>query len=124
MTHPRNEDLVLRREALRTRAALQRMQIAAAMGEVRSVATSPKGIAGLALRLAGAWATRQGQGQGRGMSGPRARPWMLSAGWLLVRALRVSPTARWVVGVGAAGAAVWWIVQAARKPGDGADQSG
>jgi len=49
---------------------------------------------------------------------------MLSAGWLLVRALRASPTARWLVGAGAAGVAIWWVVQALRTPEAGDDDSG
>lgn len=121
MTRQRREDMAMRRDALRTRAALQRLQIATAIGQVRSVAMSPKGIAALALRLADSWAGMQGQGTGgRGVG---ARPWMLSAGWLLVRALRASPTARWIAAAGATGAALWWIVQALRKP-EGGDDSG
>ena len=46
---------------------------------------------GLALRLASSWAGSP-ERQGTRTPGARARPWMLSAGWLLVRALRASPT--------------------------------
>lgn len=123
MTRAHREDLALRREALRARAALQRIQIGTALVQVRSGVASPRDIAGLALRLAGSWAVSKA-GPGTGMRGVRARPWMLTAGLLLVRALRASPTVRWVAGAGAAGVAVWWIVQALRTPEAGDDGSG
>jgi hypothetical protein len=123
MTRAHREDLALRREALTARAALQRIQIASTLEQVRSGAVPPKAVAGLALRLASSWA-RSPAGQGTGVAGARARPWMLSAGWLLVRALRASPTARWLVGAGAAGVAIWWVVQALRTPEAGDDESG
>jgi hypothetical protein len=49
---------------------------------------------------------------------------MVSAGILLVRALRVSPTARWLAGAGALGAAIWWVARALRTPDEGQDDSG
>lgn len=123
MTRAHRDDMALRREALAARAALQRIQIATAFTEVRAGAVSPKTIAGLALRLASSWAASQAK-QGIGKPGARARPWMLSAGWLLVRALRASPTARWLAGAGAAGVAIWWVVQALRTTEPGDDDSG
>jgi hypothetical protein len=123
MTRAHREDLALRREALAARAALQRIQIASAFTEVRTGAINPKTIAGLALRLAGSWAGSQAR-QVTGTPGARARPWMLSAGWLLVRALRASPTARWLAGAGAAGVAIWWVVQALRTTEARDDDSG
>ena len=124
MMQARREDLALRREALTARAALQRVQLASTLGEVRAGATNPKAIAGLALRLASAWvSSKTGQAAGGG-SGVHARPWMLSAGWLLVRAMRASPTARWLAGAGAAGVAIWWVVQALRTPEAADDDSG
>jgi hypothetical protein len=123
MTRAHREDLALRREALAARAALQRIQIASTLTQARSGAVNPKTIAGLALRLATSWASSQA-GQGSGAQGAGARPWMLSAGWLLLRALRASPTARWLAGAGAAGVAIWWVVQALRTPEGGDDDSG
>jgi hypothetical protein len=123
MTRAQRGDLALRREALTARAALQRIQIASAYNEARTGAVNPKTIAGLALRLAGSWAGMR-TGPGSGAPGARARPWMLSAGWLLVRALRASPTMRWLAGAGAAGVAIWWIVQAVRTPEGSDDASG
>lgn len=111
MTRARFEEAALRRQALTTRAALQRVQVEATLARLHAAVATPKGIGGLALRLASSW---MGSQTGRTTPGSGARPWMLSAGWLLVRALRSSPTARWVVGAGAAGAAIWWVVQALR----------
>lgn len=123
MTREHRENMALRREALAARAALQRIQIASALTQARSGAVNPKTIAGLALRLATSWASSQAR-QGSGAPGAAARPWMLSAGWLLLRALRASPTARWVAGAGAAGLAIWWVVQTLRTPEGGDDDSG
>lgn len=123
MTRAEREDRALHRDALRARAALQRIQIASALGEARSTATNPKTIAGLALRLATSWAGPR-TGAGARSAGSAARPWMLSAGWLLVRALRASPTARLVAGAGAAGLAIWWVAKALRTPEAGDDDSG
>ena len=122
MTRARREDLALRRQALATRAALQRVQIRSALTQVRSSAARPKTIAGLALRLAGSWAGRPA-GQASTAPGVSPQPWMLSAGWLLARALRASPAARWLVGAGAAGVAIWWVVRALRTP-EGDDETG
>ena len=123
MTLAHREDLALRREALTARAALQRIQISSALTQVRIGAVNPKAIAGLALRIASSWAGSQTR-QRTGAPGARVRPWMLSAGWLLLRAFRASPTARWLAGAGAAGVAIWWIVQALRTPDAGGDNSG
>jgi hypothetical protein len=122
MTRAHRDDLTLRREALSARAALQRIQIKASFTRMRTGTVTAKGLGGLALRLASAWVgTRPA---GRATPTARARPWMLSAGWLLLSALRASPTARWLVGAGAAGAAVWWVVRALRTPDASEDDSG
>ncbi|MGZ8274435.1 MAG: hypothetical protein ACXW2G_09120 [Burkholderiaceae bacterium] len=123
MTPTHREDRALRREALAARAALQRIQIASAFGQARSSAVNPKVLAGLALRIASSWAGSQTR-QGTRMPWAPARPWMLSAAWLLVRGLRASPTARWLAGAGAAGVAIYWVVQALRTPEAGDDESG
>jgi hypothetical protein len=122
MSRARREDLALRREALAARAALQRIQITSALSQARSNALRPRTIAGMALRLARSWAGRP-NGQAAGTPGVSPQPWMLSAGWLLLRAVRASPTARWLVGAGAAGVAIWWVVKALRTP-EGDDESG
>ena len=120
MTRARLDDLALRREALAARAALQRIQIASTLTPLRTGSSTPLALGALALRLAGTLtAPRGGQGPAS-----RARPWMLSAGWLLVRALRASPTARWAVGAAAAGATDWWVVRSRRAPDAGDDDSG
>jgi hypothetical protein len=49
---------------------------------------------------------------------------MLSAGWILVRALRASPTARWVTAAAAVGGAAWWIARALREGDALDDESG
>lgn len=120
MTRAHSDERDLRRAALAARAALQRMQIAIACEPLRTRAGAPRGI-GAALRLVGAWA---GARAGQTMPAANARPWLLSAGWLLLRALRVSPTVRWVVGAGAAGAAIWWVVRVLRTPEAADDDSG
>lgn len=122
MSRARREDLALRREALAARAALQRIQITSALSQARSNALRPRTIAGMALRLASSWASRP-TGQAASTPGLSPQPWMLSAGWLLLRAVRASPTARWLVGAGAAGVAIWWVVKALRTP-EGDDESG
>ncbi|HET9025827.1 MAG TPA: hypothetical protein VFN64_14740 [Burkholderiaceae bacterium] len=112
------DELALRREALATRAALQRIELAVALDRARDASLARQGIGALALRLARSFAAP------RSGSAPasRARPWMLSVGWLLIRALRTSPTARWVAGAAALGGAIWWVARALRErdaPDDG-----
>lgn len=120
MTRRSHDELALRREALATRAALQRIELAAAFDQVREVSLARKGIGSIALHVVRALVTSRG--------GPtiasRARPWMLSAGWILVRALRASPTARWVTAVAAVGGAAWWIARALRAGDAPEDESG
>jgi len=120
MTRRSRDELALRREALATRAALQRIELAAALDQAREVSLARKGIGAIALHLARALVNSR--------SGPaiasRARPWMLSAGWILVRALRASPTARWVTAVAAVGGAAWWIARALRTGDAPEDESG
>lgn len=114
------EELALRRAALTTRAALQRIELAAAVERAREASLSPRGVGSLALMLARSVATSRARRPGA----PGARPWMLSAGWLLVRALRASPTARWVAGAAAIGGAIWWVARALREPDVTDDESG
>ena len=120
MTRRSRDELALRREALATRAALQRIELAAALDQAREVSLARKGVGALALHLARSLVMSRG--------GPtvasRARPWMLSAGWMLVRALRASPTARWVTAAAAVGGAVWWIARALRAGDAPDDESG
>jgi hypothetical protein len=49
---------------------------------------------------------------------------MLSLGWVLVRALRASPTARWVTAAAAVGGAAWWVARALRTADAPEDESG
>lgn len=106
----RRDQRALRREALVTRAALQRMQIAASLDGLRTGSLAGRGAGRLALGLA-----RAVIGARTGAPGVTPKPWMLSAGWILVRALRASPTARWVAGAVAIGGAVWWVARALRS---------
>lgn len=110
MTRPTREDLALRREALAARAALQRIELAATADRARQRSLASKGVGALALRLARSLATAPAVAS----SASRARPLALSAGWLLVRALRASPTMRWVAGAAAVGGAVWWMARTMR----------
>jgi hypothetical protein len=120
MTRRSRDELALRREALATRAALQRIELAAAFDRAREVSLARKGLGAIALHLARSLVTSRG--------GPTiassARPWMLSAGWILVRALRASPTARWVTAAAAVGGAAWWIARALRTGDAPEDESG
>ncbi len=110
MSGRRQDERALRREALLTRAALQRMQLAASLDGIRSRARSGSGAGRFALGLARAFI-----GARSGAAAATPRPWMLSAGWLLVRALRASPTARWIAGAAAIGGAAWWVARALRS---------
>lgn len=110
MTRPVREDLALRREALAARAALQRIELAATADRARQRSLASKGVGALALRLARSLATTPAAAS----SASRARPLALSAGWLLVRALRASPTVRWIAGAAAVGGAVWWVARSVR----------
>lgn len=114
-----HEDRALQREALAARAELQRLQLRGALTQLRSRSTNVKGAGALALGLSRLFVQSRGPGQGFA-----ARPWMLSAGVLLVRALRASPTARWVTVAAAAGGAIWWAARALRAPDEPGDESG
>jgi hypothetical protein len=120
MTRRSRDELGLRREALATRAALQRIELAATLDQARDVALARKGIGAIALHLARSLVTSR---SGASVAF-RARPWMLSAGWVLVRALRASPTARWVTAAAAVGGAAWWIARALRTGDAPEDESG
>jgi len=110
MSRRSRDQRTLRREALTTRAALQRMQLGAAVDQMRSGSLVGRGAGRLALGLA-----RAVIGGGGGPRAPGPQPWMLSAGWILVRALRASPTARWIAGAVAVGGAVWWVARELRS---------
>ena len=77
MTRRSRDDLALRREALATRAALQRIELAATLDQARKRLLARKGIGAMALHLARSLVVSR--------SGPtgtsHARPWMLSGGW-------------------------------------------
>jgi hypothetical protein len=120
MTRRSPDVLALRREALATRAALQRIELAAALGRAREVSLAQKSLGAIALQLARSLATSRSSPT----AAARARPWMLSAGWVLVRALRASPTARWVAAAAALGGAVWWVARALRTGEAPEDESG
>ena len=121
MKHGHLDELALRREALKARAELQRIELGAALAQLRAGSVASRGVAAIALSLARSLAASRSAGAPAAL---RARPWMLSAGILLVRALRASPTARWVAAVGALGAATWWVARALRTPDEGQDDSG
>lgn len=114
-------ELALRREALTARAGLQRIELGAALAQLRAGSAASRGAGAIALNLVRSLAASRSAGVPAAM---RARPWMLSAGILLVRALRVSPAARWLVGAGALGAAIWWVARTLRTPDEGQDDSG
>lgn len=120
MTRRSRDELALRREALATRAALQRIELAAVFDQAREASLARKGLGAIALRLVRSLVISRG--------GPTitsgARPWMLSVGWILVRALRASPTARWVTAAAAVGGAAWWIARALRTGDAPDDESG
>lgn len=120
MTRRSRDELALRRQALATRAALQRIELASTLDRARDISLARKGIGAIALHLARSLVVSR--------SGPTgtsyARPWMLSAGWLLVRALRASPTARWVTAVVALGGAAWWVARSLRTNDAPEDKSG
>ncbi len=112
-----HDERALRRQALLTRAALQRMQIASSVDGLRPRTLAGKGASRLALGLARAVLSKPDG------SVAAPKPWMLSAGWILIRALRASPTARWVTGAVVVGGAVWWVARALRSEA-GDDESG
>jgi hypothetical protein len=116
MNVDRDDALARRRELLATRAALQRVQLKAAVRRARADTGSPLRLGRLALRLAASAVPPA--------SSPTARPWLLSAGWLLVRGLRSSPTARWLTAAAVAGAAIWWVARSAGSPPAAEDDSG
>jgi hypothetical protein len=75
-------------------------------------------VGALALGLA-RMAVQSRGGDGGGL---RPSPWMLSAGGIAFRVLRVSPMARWATGALVLGGAIWWIAKAVRATDDeGAD---
>jgi hypothetical protein len=120
MTRRSREELALRRETLATRASLQRIELAAALDQAREVSLARKGIGLIALQLARSFAASRA----RGAVASGARPWMLSLGWVAVRALRASPTARWVAAAAAVGGAAWWVARALRTGDAPDDESG
>lgn len=121
MKHGHFDELALRREALTARAELQRIELSAAIAQLRRGSTASKGLGAIALALVRSMAASKA---GQPSAASRARPWMLSAGILAVRVLRVSPAARWLAGAGALGAAIWWVARALRTQDAGQDESG
>jgi hypothetical protein len=133
MTGRSREDLALRREALATRASLQRIELTSALGRARDRSAATRKAGALAVRLARSFATaRAAAATSRG-----ARPLLVSGGWMLLRALRASPTARWIVGAVVVAGAVWWVARSLRsadgesfqpdgppRPGEPGDASG
>jgi hypothetical protein len=116
MITARDDGLAGRRELLATRAAWQRVQLTAALRQARDDLGSPLRLGRLALRVAAARVPPA--------ASPTARPWLLSAAWLVVRALRTSPTARWLAAGGVAFAAIWWVAHAVKSPPEAEDDSG
>jgi hypothetical protein len=112
------ETRAVQREALVARAELQRLQMRGAMTQLRSRSTL-KGMGALALGLSRLLVQSPAPG-----SRLEPRPWMLTAGMLLVRGLRASPTARWVTGAVAVGGALWWVARAMRTPDPPGDEEG
>ncbi len=112
------ETRAVQREALMARAELQRLQMRGALTQLRS-RSAIKSAGALALGLSRLMV--QNSTPGRGL---QPRPWMLTAGTLLVRALRASPTARWVTGAVAVGGAIWWVARAMRTPDQPGDEDG
>jgi hypothetical protein len=92
------------------RAELQRRELAGALDHMRSGSLVSASAGRLALGL-----VRTLIGTTPGASPMKPKPWMLSAGLILVRALRASPTARWIAGAAAVGGAVWWVARALRS---------
>ena len=120
MTPRARDELALRRQALATRAAMERFELAAALDRARDASLAQKGAGAIALQLARSFAASRSSPT----AASRARPWMLSAGWVLVRALRASPTARWVAAAAALGGAAWWVARALRMGDTQEDQRG
>jgi hypothetical protein len=116
MITARDDGLAGRRDLLATRAALQRVQLTAALRRARDEVGSPLRLGRLALRVAAAGVPSA--------ASPTARPWLLSAAWLVVRALRTSPTARWLAAAGVAVVAIWWVARAVKSPAAAEDDSG
>lgn len=115
------DSLALRREALCARAALQRLQLQAAVGQLRDEVVSPRRVASSALQVVRWLLLKQSAQPGSAMG---ARPWMLSAVWLAARTLRNHPSARWLTGIGLAAAAIWWFARVVRTAEPGPDDTG
>jgi hypothetical protein len=121
MTRVDRDSLALRREALTARAGLQRLQVRAALEQLRDEATSPRVLGVTALRIVGRVLLGP---KGASLAAVGGRPWMLSAGLLAIRALRTHPSARWLAGAGLAAAAIWWIARSAQEPDRGPNKGG
>ena len=121
MSRAEADSLALRREALCARAALQRLQLQAALGQLRDEAVSPRRVASSALQVV-RWLLLKQSAQP--VSAIGARPWMLSAVWLAARTLRNHPSARWLTGMGLAAAAIWWFARVVRAAEPGSDDTG
>jgi hypothetical protein len=121
MTRRRQVDeLPLRRDALIARANLQRVELRLTLQQLTDGTGSARRLGGFALQSV-RWLTAW---RGSGAPAVAARPWMLSAAWLLVRALRRHPSVRWLAFAAATGTAVWWIARALKAPDVADDDSG
>jgi len=118
MKSGQSEQLALRREAITARAALQRVQLRGSLAQLGQMSMMAK-AGTLALGLSRLLVQSRADS-----STVSARPWMLSAGVLLLRLVRTSPTARWVAGAAALGGAIWWVARAIRAPDAPDDESG
>jgi len=120
MTRRSRDELAMRREALAMRATLQRIELAAVLHQTREASLTRKGVGAIALQLVRSFTASRGART----AASRMRPWMLSVGLVAVRALRVSPTARWLTAAAAVGGAAWWIARALRTGDAPEDESG
>ena len=121
MSRAEADSLALRREALCARAALQRLQLQAALGQLHDEVVSPRRVASSALQIVRWLLLKQ---SAHSVSAMGTRPWVLSAVWVAARTLRKHPSARWLTGMGLAAAAVWWFARVARAAEPGSDDTG
>jgi hypothetical protein len=103
MNDGRTDQAALSRELLRARAAAQRLQLAGALGDLRT-ASRPAAIARSTFR----WARRSAY---RRWDGASVAPLAASAAWWLLRRLLRSTKVRWALGAGLAATALWWVVR-------------
>lgn len=121
MTRRPVAELPLRRAALIARANLQRVQLRLTVQQLTEGGGSARRLGGVALQSARWLAERR---FASGATAVASRPWMLSAGWLLVRALRRHPSVRWLAFAAVTGTAIWWVARALKAPDAADDDSG